>query len=678
MMMMMVLAMQLALAATAAAATMTTATAAPPPAARRQGQPLHIVFYSFLGRSHMTPYLEALELVAARGSSTTTTTTTTNHAVRVTVVTDATAADTWLRKAYPHLANSLRTDVPHEIEDYMHTHRARIMSAMADPANRAEGFSLILKQFTLPTYEAQVRHVRAVLQADDGDGAEGDGSSNGAASSHSGGRHNGRPDLLLCDALLDACMDVAAQLDVPYALTMSGVMPGWSDAPYLASWFCMHGGGATTESMTLSQRLQCKVFDPARALWRARGAISQLGALRRELGLHKAAAAGSPGARDRGALKFVNTFFGFETPRPLDPLVQLVGPVKTHANSTLPADIDAWLGGKKRVVLAAFGTHVDLPERVLDGLMTALLSALDDRLADGVVWAISNIRRDKFPSKLDPRVLLLPFAPQKALLNDARVAAFVSHGGAESSHEAMMGGKPILVVPFFGDQPLNALKIADAGNGVALPQHELTAERARAALERLLSPATRGAFVAAAARMQAVAVTRSRRAVEQTADDLELFARFGWRHLIPADRRMGWAKANDADLYVVVAATFVLVVALIVASARLAWQRLMRGSRRAAAAAADEPLQPQPAAASAAAAWMVVDDCICECTCGARGSGGGVDSDAAARDQQQPQHGRRQQHAFNLTADSAASLDRLVAAAGGGATIAKRRPRKGE
>jgi UDP:flavonoid glycosyltransferase YjiC (YdhE family) len=47
-------------------------------------------------------------------------------------------------------------------------------------------------------------------------------------------------------------------------------------------------------------------------------------------------------------------------------------------------------------------------------------------------------------------VLLLPFAPQRALLAHPYVSLFVSHGGAESSHEAMYDGVPMLILSFFG------------------------------------------------------------------------------------------------------------------------------------------------------------------------------------------------------------------------------------
>ena len=52
-----------------------------------------------------------------------------------------------------------------------------------------------------------------------------------------------------------------------------------------------------------------------------------------------------------------------------------------------------------------------------------------------------------------PNVLLKTFVPQKELLNDDRVLAFVSHNGANSVLESYYYGKVIIGMPIGGDQP---------------------------------------------------------------------------------------------------------------------------------------------------------------------------------------------------------------------------------
>ena len=48
-------------------------------------------------------------------------------------------------------------------------------------------------------------------------------------------------------------------------------------------------------------------------------------------------------------------------------------------------------------------------------------------------------------------MLLKPFVPQKELLNDPNVVAFISHGGGNSILEALYFGVPLIGVPLAAD-----------------------------------------------------------------------------------------------------------------------------------------------------------------------------------------------------------------------------------
>lgn len=67
-------------------------------------------------------------------------------------------------------------------------------------------------------------------------------------------------------------------------------------------------------------------------------------------------------------------------------------------------------------------------------------------------------------------------------------SAFVTHGGANSMHEALLHGVPLAVTPIFGDQPTNAENIANAGVGVSFrrPKQTLTVETLRTAVMDML------------------------------------------------------------------------------------------------------------------------------------------------------------------------------------------------
>jgi len=84
--------------------------------------------------------------------------------------------------------------------------------------------------------------------------------------------------------------------------------------------------------------------------------------------------------------------------------------------------------------------------------------------------------------------LLQKSVPQLELL--PKCQAFVTHGGANSMHEALGFGVPMAVVPIFGDQPSNAEAVAKANCGVSFkePLKTLSPESLREAVRQLIVP----------------------------------------------------------------------------------------------------------------------------------------------------------------------------------------------
>jgi MGT family glycosyltransferase len=80
------------------------------------------------------------------------------------------------------------------------------------------------------------------------------------------------------------------------------------------------------------------------------------------------------------------------------------------------------------------------------------------------------------------------WAPQLEVLRDA--AAFVTHGGLNSIHEALVFGVPMVVAPHQFEQAINAQRVADLGAGLCLRERlsgrAITAEQLRAALDAVL------------------------------------------------------------------------------------------------------------------------------------------------------------------------------------------------
>jgi len=78
--------------------------------------------------------------------------------------------------------------------------------------------------------------------------------------------------------------------------------------------------------------------------------------------------------------------------------------------------------------------------------------------------------------------------------------AFLTHGGANSMHEALSLGVPLAVVPIFGDQPVNADTIARTGAGISFrhPLVTLSDASLRSAMDKLMDESAENPFRAAA------------------------------------------------------------------------------------------------------------------------------------------------------------------------------------
>lgn len=68
-----------------------------------------------------------------------------------------------------------------------------------------------------------------------------------------------------------------------------------------------------------------------------------------------------------------------------------------------------------------------------------------------------------------------------------KVKVFITHGGLLSGTEAIYHGKPLVVIPIFGDQKMNAMRTVTNGYGVRVDYSNLTETSFSWALNEILS-----------------------------------------------------------------------------------------------------------------------------------------------------------------------------------------------
>lgn len=84
--------------------------------------------------------------------------------------------------------------------------------------------------------------------------------------------------------------------------------------------------------------------------------------------------------------------------------------------------------------------------------------------------------------------IVVHYAPQLALLEMAKLA--ITHAGPNTSFEALMAGKPMVVIPLAHDQPAIAARLARLRTAEVLPVMRLSPRRIRIAAAKVLADAS--------------------------------------------------------------------------------------------------------------------------------------------------------------------------------------------
>jgi UDP:flavonoid glycosyltransferase YjiC (YdhE family) len=104
--------------------------------------------------------------------------------------------------------------------------------------------------------------------------------------------------------------------------------------------------------------------------------------------------------------------------------------------------------------------------------------------------------------ELAPNMWGAEFLPQTSII--PQVDLVITHGGNNTTTEAMHFGKPMVLLPLFWDQYDNAQRVDEQGFGVRLPTYGFTDDQLHGAIERLLAdPALAARLAQASARIRA-------------------------------------------------------------------------------------------------------------------------------------------------------------------------------
>ncbi|CAH0559904.1 unnamed protein product [Brassicogethes aeneus] len=163
------------------------------------------------------------------------------------------------------------------------------------------------------------------------------------------------------------------------------------------------------------------------------------------------------------------------------PAVIEIGQMHIKPPKPLPKDIGDYLDNSKReVIYFSLGSNVKsstAPENFLDTVKVAITE-----LPYNFIWKWED---DHMPNKPD-NVFLKKWLPQQDILRHPKIKGFITQGGIQSMEEAVTNGVPLVVFPFFGDQPYNARRMVYMGIGSKLDYTSFTKEDFKNAVNEIV------------------------------------------------------------------------------------------------------------------------------------------------------------------------------------------------
>lgn len=135
----------------------------------------------------------------------------------------------------------------------------------------------------------------------------------------------------------------------------------------------------------------------------------------------------------------------------------------------LPEDIQKFIDESEHgVVYFSLGGNLH-PSVMPVEKQEAIIKSLS-KLKERVLW-----KWDDLSAKVDRKKFLVKkWFPQDDILANPKVKVFITHGGLLGGTEAIYYGKPLVTIPIFGDQKLNAARSAMTGYGVRVDFSNLT------------------------------------------------------------------------------------------------------------------------------------------------------------------------------------------------------------
>ncbi|CEF67701.1 UDP-glucuronosyl/UDP-glucosyltransferase family and Dynactin p62 family-containing protein [Strongyloides ratti] len=181
---------------------------------------------------------------------------------------------------------------------------------------------------------------------------------------------------------------------------------------------------------------------------------------------------------------FINGERFLDFPRPFPLGITFMGEVgKKSSSKNLPEEIEAIIKkANKGIILFSLGTvsnTTNMPKQMIHSFVEGFGQFPEYQ----ILWRMEmNIPE---ASKYE-NINLLKWLPQKALMKHPKTKLLIAHGGYNSFLEASQTGVPVILMPLFADQFINAKRAQRFGIAEVLDKLSLTPEKVSYAMNKVL------------------------------------------------------------------------------------------------------------------------------------------------------------------------------------------------
>ncbi|XP_074039733.1 UDP-glycosyltransferase UGT5 [Leptinotarsa decemlineata] len=191
---------------------------------------------------------------------------------------------------------------------------------------------------------------------------------------------------------------------------------------------------------------------------------------------------GEEGPLSNVSLLLLNSHESVNNPVPLVPNMINIGGFHISPQKELPRDLKEYIdNAEEGVVYFSLGSNVK-PSEMRNETKKALLNALG-KIKQKVLWKWDE---DFLPGNPE-NIRTNKWFPQQEILAHPNVKVFITHGGLLSTTETIYHGVPILALPIFGDQKMNAAHAVAGGYALSLSISKITEDDISDALNQLLN-----------------------------------------------------------------------------------------------------------------------------------------------------------------------------------------------